>query len=65
MRKNSKYTQVLYQKVEHTNFYVNIPKNTYTYVEALVFSGFRVSRVLVSNSRSDEKENSNSLNSSL
>ena len=34
-----KYTQVLCQKVEYTNFYVNIPKNTYTYIEALVFLG--------------------------
>ena len=26
-----KHTQVLYQKVEHTNFYVNITKNIYIY----------------------------------
>ena len=35
---------VLYQKVEHTNFCVNIPNNTFTYKEALVFLGFRFSR---------------------
>ena len=37
-----KYTRVRYQKVEHTNFYVNIPKNAYAY-DALVFLGFQVS----------------------
>ena len=38
-----KHTQVLYQKVEHTNFYVNIPK-IFIYIEDLVFLGFRDSR---------------------
>ena len=35
-----------YQKIEHTNVYVKLPKNTYTFIEALVFLGFLVSRDL-------------------